>query len=271
MSSHPLFAGPRPSFWQALSIQMRVVGALILRELHTRYGRDNVGYLWLFGEPMMLASVIGLIHGASGHANYGSDVLPVQFGVSGYTLFILFRGVVNRSEGTLEANQALLYHRQVTIFDVVISRALLELSGVFMTYVLLTILITMLGYGAPPARLLPFLASWFLMFWYCLGHAFLITSLSYHNHTVARFVHPYSYFMIPLSGSFTPMTWMSPHLRELLSYIPLTSIFELMRYGQFESYDLKYVYPQYVIGFCFILTWVGLVQMRALRHRIHLS
>jgi len=77
--------------------------------------------------------------------------------------------------------------------------------------------------------------------------------------------------MIPLSGAFTPMMWMTPHIRELLSYIPLTSIFELMRYGQFESFDLKYFYPQYLIGSCLILTWVGLVQMRALRERVHLQ
>ena len=77
--------------------------------------------------------------------------------------------------------------------------------------------------------------------------------------------------MIPLSGAFAPMSWMSPHIRDLLGYVPLTSIFELMRYGQFESMDLRYFYPQYLIGSCFILTWVGLVQMRTLRHRVHLQ
>ena len=39
------------SFLKGLSIQRRVLGALLLRELHSRYGRENVGYLWLIGEP----------------------------------------------------------------------------------------------------------------------------------------------------------------------------------------------------------------------------
>lgn len=271
MSSHPLPVGPRTTLWQALAIQSRVVGAMILRELHTRYGRDNVGYLWLFGEPMMLASVIGLIHLSAGHTAYGSDVQPVAFGVMAYTLFIQFRGIVNRSEGGLEANQALLYHRQVTIFDITLARALLEFAGVFTTYCILMTLLIMIGYGSLPARPLPFIGAWLLMFWYSIGHAFLITAVSYHNHTVGRFVHPYSYFMVALSGAYTPLGWMPPFIRTLLSYVPMTSIFELARYGQFESFNLDYFYPRYIIGACLILTWVGLVQMRAMRNRIHLS
>jgi capsular polysaccharide transport system permease protein len=34
--------------WRALDVQRRVIGALIMRELHTRFGRDNIGYAWIF-------------------------------------------------------------------------------------------------------------------------------------------------------------------------------------------------------------------------------
>lgn len=271
MSSRPIPIGPETSFWQALSTQARVIGAMVLRELHTRYGRDNIGYLWLFGEPMMLASVIGALHASYGHSAFGSDVLPVQFGVTAYTLFILFRGIVNRSEGGLEANTALLYHRQVTIFDITIARNILETAGVFSTYCILTALLTSIGLGAPPVRPLYFIAAWGLMLWYCLGHSFIISAISYHNHLVGRFVHPYSYFMIPLSGAYLPMAMLPPYARNIISYIPLTDIFELVRYGQFESYNLDYFYPKYIIGVCLVLTWIGLMQMRMMRHRIHLS
>jgi ABC-type polysaccharide/polyol phosphate export permease len=30
-----------------------VLGALLIRELLTRYGRHNIGFLWLFVEPMI--------------------------------------------------------------------------------------------------------------------------------------------------------------------------------------------------------------------------
>ena len=42
----------RPSLLQSWKIQRRVVWALTLREILTRYGRHNIGFLWLFAEPM---------------------------------------------------------------------------------------------------------------------------------------------------------------------------------------------------------------------------
>ena len=41
-------------------IQRRVLGALLLRELLTRYGRNNIGFLWLFVEPMLFTLIITL-------------------------------------------------------------------------------------------------------------------------------------------------------------------------------------------------------------------
>ena len=46
---------------QSLRIQARVVHALIMREIITRYGRHNIGFAWLFAEPMLFTiGVIGL-------------------------------------------------------------------------------------------------------------------------------------------------------------------------------------------------------------------
>jgi len=261
----------KSSFFHALALQARVIGALILRELHTRYGRENVGYLWMIGEPMILASVIGVLHSAQGHAVYGSDIKPLPFAVLGYTMFILFRGIVGRSEGGMEANAPLLYHRMVTVLDITIARAFLEFAGIFMTFTTLMTLFVGLGYAEPPARPLMLFAAWGLMFFYSLGHATLIIALSYENRTVGRFVHPYSYFMTGLSGAFFLLEWLPHPYREWLEWIPMTSIFELARYGQFESANLKYFYGEYLIGACLILNWVGLMAVRLMRKRIHLS
>ena len=39
------------------TIARRVIGALLLRELLTRYGRNNIGFLWLFVEPRVLEEI----------------------------------------------------------------------------------------------------------------------------------------------------------------------------------------------------------------------
>jgi len=269
----PTMSNPRSAggtFAAGLSTQMRVIGALILRELHTRYGRENIGYLWLIGEPLMLASVMALLH-TSGHTVYGSDIKPLPFVVLGYTTYIMFRGIVNRSDSALTANAPLLYHRMVTIFDIVLSRALLEAAGTFLAYTVLMVLLWAVGLVALPARPLYLYAAEGLMFWYALAHSMIIASITFHNRTMERLVHPYSYFMIPLSAAFFQVSMVPEPYRSWLLLLPLPHIMEMARYGQFNSANLDYCDPWYVIGACVILTWIGLVTMRIYRHKVHLN
>jgi capsular polysaccharide transport system permease protein len=270
MSTRPLSAPPR-SFMQALGAQGRVIGAIMMRELHTRYGRENVGYLWLIGEPMLLATVIGLMHLGGKHAAYLGDIQPVPFGVLGYTTFMLFRGIVNRAAGSLEANTPLLYHRQVTVLDLILARAFLEFAATFLCMALLMTLLVATGLAQMPIRPLVVFAAWGLVFWYSLGHALLITALSYENRTFERLVHPYSYFMVGLSGSFFQIGWMPPFAREMLGWIPLTSLFELVRYGWFRGTNLDYYHGGYVLATCAFLTWAGLIMLRRVAYKIHLT
>jgi capsular polysaccharide transport system permease protein len=270
MSVRPLPAYRPTSFLDALAVQGRVIGALVLRELHTRYGRENIGYLWMIGEPMLLASVIGALHAGSGHS-YGGDIKPVPFAVLGYTLFMIFRGIVNRAEGGVEANAPLLYHKQVTVLDINLARGFLEFGSVILTLTMLMGLLILVGLAAPPARPLPLMISAILIWWYSIGHAFVISAISYENRTVGRFVHPYAYFMVGLSGAFVPLGWLPPTFRMWLSWIPLTHVFELARYGWFRTANLDYFSGEYLVGACLVLTWTGLVLMRRLRAHIHLT
>ncbi|WP_375428378.1 ABC transporter permease [uncultured Sphingomonas sp.] len=259
-----------PSLIGGLRKQKRVIAALLLRELHTRYGRENVGYLWLIGEPLILAGIMALLH-HSGPTEYGSDIKPLPFTVLGYTIFIMFRGIVNRSSGALEANAPLLYHRMVTVFDITTARALLEAAGTFLAFSVLMTLVVGLGLAEPPARPLCLAGALALMFWYSWAHSLIITAASYNNRTVERLVHPYSYFMIPLSASFYQVEWIPGPYRHWLLWIPLPHIFELARYGQFESATLRYFDPLYIVGSCAVLTWAGLLTLRVYRSKIHLN
>src|SRR5579862_1555365 len=133
------------------AVQLRVIGAVIMRELHTRFGRDNIGYLWMFVEPMLLASAISGVHLAvHAHLPFGMEVVP--FYLSGYTPFLMFRQIVNRASGTIEANRTLLYHRQITIFDLLLARALLDFVGTSLALVTLLCASKVLGLGGLPER-----------------------------------------------------------------------------------------------------------------------
>jgi len=60
---------PQPDFLRSLVIQTRVIGALVMREIITRYGRHNIGFMWVFVEPMMFTGgVLGMLDPRFNHA-----------------------------------------------------------------------------------------------------------------------------------------------------------------------------------------------------------
>lgn len=239
-----------------------------MRELHTRYGRENIGYLWLIGEPLMLGTVITVLH--SGGAVHAGGVSPATFAMVGYTVFIMFRGTVNRSEGAIEANAPLLYHRMVTVMDITLSRALLEAAGTIMAFLILFSFSIAIGYADFPPRPLSLLAGIGYVFWISLCVSMIVTGGTYHNKLLERFVHPFTYFQIPFSAAFFEVRMIPEPYQSYLLLSPLPHAFELVRYGAFESANYEYVQLGYMTAVCVVMTFFGLVAMKSVRHRIHL-
>jgi capsular polysaccharide transport system permease protein len=254
----------------ALETQGAVIGALIMRELHTRFGRENIGYLWVFAEPMILATAVAAIHARSGGHSTG-PMQPVPFALVGYTVFILFRSVVLRAEGALEANRPLLYHRMVTVGDMLIARALLEGASTVMALTLMLGGSVVLGLAEPPARPLALLGAMLLVLWFAFGLSALVSAGSYFSRAAGRLLHPVIYLALPLSGAFFMVKWIPQPFRDMVAWIPLTQMFELVRYGQFAAADLTYVDLPYIVGWCLVLSFIGLLSLSVVRPRLHLD
>jgi capsular polysaccharide transport system permease protein len=253
------------------AIQCDVIGALIMRELHTRFGRDNIGYLWLLVEPMMFAGCLSAMHYAiAGHDTTTGGFSPVSFTMVGYGPFLLFRQVIGRAESALEANRSLLYHRAVTLLDVLIARIILETLSVFASLAILLTLASFIGVATLPVNLLDVMAAYGLLAWFAFGLGILVAAGAERSATFGRLVHPAMYFSMPLSGAFVTMNFVPHGVRPLLEWVPLTTIFELFRVGEFENYKDTYVFPMYAIGWCMALTVLGLLALKSARRKLHI-
>lgn len=259
----------RSRFLEGLDVQARVIGALILRELHTRYGRENIGYLWVIAEPMLLAGAVASIH-AGEKNHFGSDIRSVPFAIGGYCVFILFRSIITRAESTIEANRTLLYHRMVTLDDMLAARALLEAASTIATFALLIFIAWRLGWADLPARPLILVFGIFLMLWFSFGVSLIVAAVSYDNKLVAKFIHPITYLLMPASGAFFQLAWLPEPYRTWLGWFPMTQIFELVRHGQFHSATLRYVDIPYIIGWNLVLLYAGLLSIKIVRRHVHL-
>src|SRR5438128_237409 len=110
-------------FWKGLTLESRVIGALLMREIYTRFGREGLGFAWIVGEPLIFAIPVLLVWSVvRGSSEHGVAMLPFLW--SGYLPILLFRHVGGRTILFVRVNAGLLYHRQVTPFDIFLARFL---------------------------------------------------------------------------------------------------------------------------------------------------
>lgn len=258
------------SLARAARTQGNVVGALILRELHTRFGRANIGFLWIFGEPLLLAVAVGALHSAQ-RLPLAGNARSVPFALAGYGLFIMFRSMVSRAETLLEANRPLLNHRHVTLFDMLLARALLELGSTVTVLALLLPAAWLAGYADLPDNPVLVLVATVLLGWFSFALSMVVMALSHESVLAGRLVHPLLYLSMPLSGAFFSMEWFAPPLQELLGWFPTVPVFELMRAGLFAGYPADHAGLTYPIAVTALLTLLGLAALRAVRPRIEIN
>lgn len=263
-----LVTPPSRSLLDGWRTQLRVFRGLILRELHTRYGRENLGFLWVIGEPMILASVITIVHqNQPSHSNDTGSL--AAYAVIGYGYFIIFRNTFNQAAGAIESNQPLLYHRMVTIFDIVVARALMDVMACFAVIIVLLTICILAGLATFPARPIYLITAALLMGWFTLGLTLIASCLTYRNELWERQVHVLSYLSIPISGAWFSMAALPPAFQNVLQWFPMPLIFEQARYGEFETSSGEFVSPAYVVAWCAALTFAGLLFTRRIRAKVH--
>src|ERR1700719_4394881 len=161
------------SFFQSLAVQFRVLHALMMRELITRYGRDNLGVLWLVGEPMIFTLGVATLWSAAGLAHGGTGIPIVAFAVSGYSSVLMWRNAASQCSAGIVQNKPLLFHRSVLIVDVFLTRIALEIIGATSSFIVLSIFFTFIGWMPVPDDLLLVIEGWLMLAWFGASLALL--------------------------------------------------------------------------------------------------
>lgn len=267
MSAAPPAVSLTKQFRASWAIQWRIVRALLLRETLTRYGRHNIGFLWLFVEPMIFTLGVTTIWSYA-HASSGSALPIVAFALTGYSTVLMWRNMPSRCITAIEPNQTLLYHRYVKVVDFYIARILLEGMGATISFALLSILFIYVGWLSPPEDVLQVIGGWLMIFWFGAALALLVGSLGYKNELVDRIWHPIAYLTFPLSGAGFLAEALPTRARELLLYVPMVNGVEYLREGYFGSVIHAYYDMGYMAAFNAILSLVALSQLQKVAHRV---
>lgn len=258
------------SFSQGLRVQTKVVQALIMRELVTRFGRDNIGFLWIMAEPLLFAGLVGLVWTvAGGHERVGMSV--IAFVATGYIPLTFLRHSFSRSSKIFMSNSALLYHRQVKVLDFILVRVSLEAVGAMAAYIFAGLVLYFFGRINAPANVGAIILGWFLYVFFVISVATILAPLSEMSEAVEKLVPISVYISIPFSGVFNLTAWLSPQIRDALMWSPLVSGMELMRYGAFGDMITPYYDLPKALGVSLACLLVGLTLCRRVRRTMTVS
>lgn len=241
----------------SFSIQSRVIYALMMREILTRYGRDGLGMLWFFLEPLLLTLVFTSVWFLI-RLNSFSNLPVIAFAFSGFSALLLWRNAANRALTSLRPNEGLLTHRNVKLIDVFLVRVFLEWASATAAFISLGLILTVSGLIAPVEDIGSVLIGWLLLAWFSLGLGLIIGALSARFSDFERVWRPMNYPLFIISGVLFMAGWLPPNLRELILWVPMVHGNELIREGFFGSIVTTYGDPTYLVIVNLILTFLGL-------------
>ncbi len=253
----------------SLRVQLRMIAALMMRELHTRYGRENIGFAWFIGEPIVFTfGVVALWSQTRGYSEHGISV--ITFVITGYTLLTMWRHCFGQAINSLKANGSLLYHRQITFLDIIVARIAIEISGSTLAFVISVLLFAgILGLiGFPEGNLTLLLCGWLLFAWFSVATALLVAPITEMSHLAEKLAPVFGYIMIPLCGAFWMVDWLPGWLQQYAVLIPPVSAYEMIRSGYFGDHVKTFYDPLAASTVCTFMTFVGLSMLRRSRNQL---
>ena len=219
---------------------LRTVGALVLREMSTSYGRKPGGYIWAIIQPLgtilVLAFAFSLLQKTP---SLGTSF--VLFKATGLLMFQMFRSIQRMVSASLSYSSALLVYPGVTWIDAVFARFLL--NG--MVSVLVAVLI--LSGDIVIEQL------WLIYDWVLIVEAVALTLLlalgigmltCYLSERFEIFNNIWNMFTTPLmlsSGVLYLYDGLPKFAKDVLWYNPLVHVIGMMRAGFYSTYHPQYL------------------------------
>lgn len=255
------------SLTRRLSYHWRIVSALFMREIATRYGRENIGFLWVIGEPLIFAVAVTIMWSIiRPKFEHGINVAP--FTVTGYMPMILLRHVINHGLLCVQSNTNLLYHRRITLLHLFIARGGLEIIGVSLAFIVCVVPLTVVGLMPLPASLGLVFAGWFILAAIAFGLTLILGSISALYEGFEKFGMVLSYIMIPMTGAFWMVAWLPYQYRSAVLKIPFVNCIEAIRAGFFGEFVPTYFNLWYALYWAGGFIFLGLILLRFVRSRL---
>lgn len=254
-----------PSYEESpFKIQMRVIRALILRDMRTRFGRSFFGWvimvLWPLTHLLFIMAGYVFVHRV---APIGADV--TVFAGTGILPYILCLYPARMIMLCLVQNQPLLLFPIVSAIDIVIARTILEIVNAFWVVCIFCLILYIAG--------VPFLPhDYTSAIFAVLATIYLGFSIGFFSALMLKVARLWMVVQIGaliaayiLSGAFLPVNLAPAWAQDLLWFNPLLHCVEWLRSAYYDSFGESLLSRTYLIGYSTVTLASALVLERGLR------
>ncbi|MHA6326467.1 ABC transporter permease [Roseivivax sp. CAU 1753] len=251
----------------ALSTTARAVGALALREMATRYGRNPGGYIWAVLEPAAGIAFLCVVF----QAGFRAPPLGQSFALfyaTGVLPFFAFTTTTLAVAQALNRSRPLMAYPRVSFLDALVASFLLSALTQMLVAALLLGGIAL--WLVPEARLLPGPLALCYAMTLALGFgvgAVLAGPITRHPiwHSIwSVATRP----LILVSGVILLQDRLPDPWRSWLEWNPLTHVTGAARAAFYPGYDAPYLDPLYVFAVAGGLAMMGLMFLRGFHRDI---
>lgn len=253
--------------WSAAKRQRRVIFAVMLRNIRTRFFGNGLGYLLGIGWPLThILIIVGIFYFSGRVAPYGDST--VLFVATGVVPFLIFGYLARFTMLSVMHARPLLVFPEVKILDVLLGTALLEALAAFCVTIMLVILAWFSGIDVMPIDIVQLACATGTAVLLGLGFGLFnsVIALAYPPwFTGYILVHQLLWFS---AGIFFVPDALPGTIRDALSYQPVLQVVEWTRAAYYEGYGGLVLSRGYVVAFGVASVFFGLVLERAMRGHI---
>jgi capsular polysaccharide transport system permease protein len=250
-----------------LAVQARILEALMLRDIKTRFGGSEWGFLIAIGWPLSHVLLLLIINIGMGRiAPYG-DSAALWF-ATGVVPFMAFNYMSRFIMLGIVLNRPLLFFPIVKITDILFARAIVEVLNAGVIILILFAIFWAFGIDFMPIDLVQ--ASFAIMAMLLLGVSFGVI-----NGIIAAAIP----FWVTGSALLQITLWVASgvlfvpdtlpiQLRAWLSYLPTLQGVEWMRSAYYEGYGGSILDRTYLVSVAMVSLFIGLALERLLRGKM---
>ena len=265
----PALAVFSPKISNALVVQRRVIMALILRDMKTRFGRSYLGYLIAIAWPLShMLGILGAQYAVGRVVPIGTDL--TIFAATGILPYILAIYPARMMMYAVEANKPLLLFSVVKTVDMIIARGILEILTACAVTMVFGLMLYVADVDFTPLdtgeAVMAVLASIYLGVSIGFVNAlfFMIFRMGWAIVFIVIFI-----LMYATSGALILSSSLSQEVRDVLWFNPIFQCVEWLRSAYYDAYSGSSLSRTYVLFVATVCLFIGLAGERVFRGRFY--